>query len=60
MSTSDRSDRSRSTLDHQDPKLPLWDVVQDLYATDLAQENTPQIMQNMRPPPGNMELDPTE
>ena len=29
------------TLDHVDPSLPLWDVVQDLYSTDPSQETCP-------------------
>ena len=32
---SDRSDRSRSTVDHLDASLPLWDDVQDLYIVQI-------------------------
>ena len=32
------SNRSRSRSSTVDPRLPLWDVVQDLYSTDPTQE----------------------
>ena len=30
--------RTDHDLDDQDPNLPLWDIVRDLYSTDPAQE----------------------
>ena len=36
-----RSDRSRSTVDHLNPILPFWDVVEDLRSTDPTHETCP-------------------
>ena len=34
----DQTDQTDHDLDHLDPNLPLWDVVQDLYSTEPTQE----------------------
>ena len=44
-------------LDHLDPNLPLWEVVQDLHSTDQTQETRPTVRSScrlLRLPPGSM------
>ena len=42
-------------LDHVDPSVTLWDVVQDLLcSTSPTQETCPRLVQMVRLPRGNM------
>ena len=37
----DQIERRKDQIDHLDPNLPLWDVVQDAHNTDPAQDTGP-------------------
>ena len=56
----DRSDRLRSTVDHLDNILQLWDVVQDLWSTDILPRKHVQDHAGYTAPTRQHELDHTD
>ena len=49
--------RTDQDQDYADPNLPLWEVVHDLYSTDLTQETRPTDHADFAAPTLQHELD---